>query len=79
MPRYKDILCDVSSGFDVEFMIDDEVGTVYPDTEFYAVRDEFFEDDLKAAKAYSFYFLTIVNPNKREVEMTDIDKYEQNS
>ena len=77
-PRYKNILCDVSSGFDVEFMLDDEEGTVYSDYEFYAVRDEFFEDDLKAAKAHSITFFNIWNPETSEIETIDLDKYEQN-
>ena len=72
MPRFKDILCDVSSGFDVSFMLNDKEGTACPDYAFHAVRDEFFEDDLKAAKAHMFASITVYDPTKHELEIRKI-------
>ena len=72
MYRFKDIHCEIPEDGDIgniQFMMADKEGTVVPHYMLFAIKDEQFEEDLKAAKANYFDSVRVYDPKTREASI----------
>lgn len=73
MYRFKDIQCEIPGERveDIFFMMNDKDGTVVPHYVLFAIKDEHFEEDLKAAKDNYFDFVRVFDPKTKIAEIEE--------